>query len=330
MAEGYVIGVDLGGTKLLAGAVGADLSVIHRTNRLVYGLSQDELVQMVAEAMEEISNAVGGPPEAIGFGIPCTFDSRSGMAVQAVNVPLKDIAFGEVMAAQLQMTVLVDNDANCHTVCETRLGIAQGATDVALLTLGTGIGGGLFLRGEIYRGWINGGAEMGHMVVEINGRPCQGNCPNWGCLESVASGSALVREASLAVARRPDTALGHALEEGRELTGPLITELATGGDPVASAAIETIGRALGVGIVNLVNIFNPQVVVIGGGVIAAGELLLAPAREVMMERALSPGKESVRVEAARFGPEAGMIGAALFAREVADGRSTGAIEGRPS
>ena len=102
MAEGYVIGVDLGGTKLLAGAVGADLSVIHRTNRPVYGLSQDELVQMVADAVEEIRTAVGAPIEAIGFGIPCTFDSRTGMAVQAVNVPLKDIAFGDVMAERLQ------------------------------------------------------------------------------------------------------------------------------------------------------------------------------------------------------------------------------------
>ena len=143
------------------------------------------------------------------------------------------------------------------------------------------------------------------MVVEMNGRPCQGNCPNWGCLESVASGSALVREASLAVARRPDTALGHALEEGRELTGPLITELATAGDPVARGAIETIGRALGVGITNLVNIFNPQVVVIGGGVIAAGELLLAPAREVMLERALRPGGTSCASRPRASGPRRG-------------------------
>ena len=217
---------------------------------------------------------------------------------------MRDIAFADVMAERLGIPVVVDNDANCHTVCESRLGIAQGATEVTLLTLGTGIGGGLLLRGEIYRGWINGGAEMGHMVVEINGRPCQGNCPNWGCLESVASGSALVREASLAVARRPDTELGRALEEGRELTGPLITELANAGDPVARGAM-TIGRALGVGITNLVNIFNPQVVVIGGGVIAAGEVLLAPAREVMLERALAPAKDAVRVEAARFGPKRG-------------------------
>src|SRR4051794_41764828 len=222
MAEGYVIGVDLGGTKLLAGAVGADLSGIHRTNRPGYGLSQDELVQMVGDAGEEIRVAVNGEIQGIGFGIPCTFDSRSGMAVQAVNVPLRDIAFGEVMAAQLGMPVLVDNDANCHTVCESRIGIAQGATEVALLTLGTGIGGGLLLRGEIYRGWINGGAEMGHMVVEMNGRPCQGNCPNWGCLESVASGTALVREASLAVAPRPGNAPGDPGQDGRRPPGPLV------------------------------------------------------------------------------------------------------------
>src|SRR4051794_17055162 len=143
---------------------------------------------------------------------------------------------------------------------------------------------------------------MGHMVIEMNGRPCQGNCPNWGCLESVASGSALVREASLAVARQPDTALGHALEEGRELTGPLITELANAGDPVACGAIETIGRALGVGVANLVNIFNPQVVVIGGGVIAAGGLLPAPAPGVMLQRALSPGQDGRRGRAPREGP----------------------------
>src|SRR4051794_1219631 len=192
MAEGYVIGVDLGGTKLLAGAVGADLSVIHRTNRLVYGLSQDELVQMIADAVDEIRTAVGAEILGIGFGIPCTFDSRTGMAVQAVNGPRKDIAFGEVMAAPLGMPALVDNDANCHIVCESRIGIAQGATDVVLLTPGGGTGGGLLPRGEGYRGWMMGGAEMGRSVVEMNGRPCQGTSPIWGCLVALASGTARV------------------------------------------------------------------------------------------------------------------------------------------
>jgi glucokinase len=289
--------------------------VIHRTNRLVYGLSQDELVQMIADAMEEISTAVGGAAEAIGFGIPCTFDSRTGMAVQAANAPLHDIRFHEVMSARLGLPVVVDNDANCAVLAEARIGAAAGCTDVVLLTIGTGIGGGLLIGGEVFRGWIGGGAEMGHMVVDMDGPPCQSNCPNYGCLETVCSGTTLIRLASVMVARRPDTALGHALEEGRELTGPLITQLAQEGDPVAREAIGRIGEGLGVGIVSLVNIFNPQVVVIGGGVSAAGELLLEPARRIVSERALAPGRDVVQIVPAAFAAEAGMIGAALAARE---------------
>jgi glucokinase len=315
VAERCVIGVDLGGTKLLAGALDADLAVHHRTNRPVLGLDQAELVGLVGHAVEEVRTAVGGRVEAVGFGIPCTFDARTGMAVQAVNLPLLDIAFADIMADRLGLPVYVDNDANCAVLAEARAGAGRGCSDVVLLTLGTGIGSGMFLRGEVYRGFLGAGAEIGHMVVEMNGRPCQGNCPNWGCLESVASGTALVREVSLSVARRPDTALGHALESGRELTGPMITELAQEGDPVACDAIDVIGRALGVGVANIVNIFNPQVVVIGGGVSAAGELLLRPAREVVARRALRPGKDVVRIESAAFGAEAGMIGAALLARE---------------
>ena len=155
------------------------------------------------------------------------------------------------------------------------------------------------------------------MVIDMDGPPCQGDCPNRGCLEVMASGSALVREASLRVARRPDTALGRALEEGRELTGPFVTELAHDGDPVALAAIQTVGRALGVGLSSLVNVFNPEVIVIGGGVIAAGEMLLEPARRELRERALKPARDAVRVVPAAFGDQAGMIGAALLAREVA-------------
>ena len=319
MAEGCVIGVDLGGTKLLAGAVDADLAVHHRTNRPARGLDQLELVEMVVHAVAELRRSAGREVEAVGFGIPCTFDARTGLAVQAVNLPLHDIRFAEVMAERLDLPVVVDNDANCAVLAEARAGAGAGCSEVVMLTLGTGIGGGLYLRGEVYRGFEGGGAELGHMVVDMDGRPCQGNCPNWGCLESVSSGTALVREASLAVARRPDTALGRALEGGRELTGPMVTELARAGDPVARGAIETIGRALGVGIANIVNIFCPQVVVIGGGVSAAGDLLLDPAREVMRRRALRPGRDEVRVEAAALGAEAGMVGAAILARERPSG-----------
>ena len=310
------IGVDLGGTKLLAGAVGPDLSVHHRARRLVAGLDQAALVDVAVAAVEEAIDAVGGEVEGVGFGIPCLIDQRTGIAVSAVNLPLLNIPFRDLMAERLGLPVVVDNDANCAALAEARAGAGRGARELVLLTIGTGIGGGLVLGGELYRGSVGAAAELGHIVVDADGPPCQGFCPNRGCLEAVASGTALVREAALAVGARPDTALGLALEDGRPLTGPLVTELAHDGDPVARDVLALIGRRLGVGLSSLVNVFNPEVVVIGGGVIAAGEMLLAPAREEMLRRALSPSRELVRVEAAAFGAESGMIGAALMAREA--------------
>jgi len=310
------IGVDLGGTKLLAGAVDPErLTVHHRARRQASGLDQAQLVEAVVEAVVEAREAVGGEIEAVGFGIPCTIDRRTGIAVQAVNLPIADLAFGALMSERLGLPVVVDNDANCAVWAEARAGAAQGAAEVAMLTIGTGIGGGLVLGGRLYRGWVGAGAELGHMVVDMDGPPCQGNCPSRGCLEAVASGTALVREAALGVEREPGTPLGRALREGRALTGPLVTELAFDGDPVAREAVRVIGERLGVGIASLVNIFNPEVVVVGGGVIAAGEMLLAPARESMLARALAPGRELVRVAAAAFGAESGMIGAALLAAD---------------
>jgi glucokinase len=308
-----VIGVDLGGTKLLAGAVEPDGTVHHRTNRPAQGLTQIELVEMVAHAVESVRRSVGDEVSAVGFGIPCTFDARTGMAVQAVNLPLHDIRFADVMAERLELPVIVDNDANCAILAEARAGAGAGSSEVVMLTIGTGIGGGMVLGGEVYRGFAGGGAELGHMVVDMDGRPCQGTCPNWGCQESVASGTALVREVSLAVARDPDTDLGRALEAGRELTGPMITAMARDGDAVACGAMQVIGRALGVGIANIVNIFCPQVVVIGGGVSAAGDLLLDPARALLAERVLPPGGAPPPIVPARFGSESAMLGAALLA-----------------
>jgi glucokinase len=314
VAERYVIGVDIGGTKLLAGAVDSRGTVSHRTNRPVLGLDQVELLDMIVDAVEHIRTRVGAV-DAVGFGIPCTFDRRTGVAVQAVHLPLRDVAFAEVMAARLGMPVVADNDGNCAVLCEARVGVGHGCSDVVMLTLGTGIGSGLVLGGRLYRGSDGAGAELGHMVIDADGPPCHGNCPNRGCLEIFASGTALVREVSLGVSREPGTALGAALEGGRELTGPLVDELARAGDVVALGALAKVGRSLGVGIANVVNIFDPDVVVVGGGMIRAGELLLAPAREVMRERALAPQRDRVRVEAAAFGPESGMVGAAILAAE---------------
>ncbi|MDX6671994.1 MAG: glucokinase [Solirubrobacteraceae bacterium] len=308
-----VVGVDMGGTKLLAGAVDENLNVHHRALRSMAGLDRDGLLDAVVDAVEEVRESVDDPIDAAGFGIPCTIDQQRGMAVQAVNLPLADVPFRDLMAERLGVPAFVDNDANVAALAEHRFGAARGTRHSVTLTVGTGIGGGLVLDDALYRGSVGAAAELGHMVVDMDGPPCQGNCPNHGCLEAVASGTALGREGRVLAEREPDSALGRAAASGREVTGALVTELAHDGDEVSREAIALIGRRLGVGIASLVNIFNPEVVVVGGGVMGAGELLLEPARAEMLARALTPGRDLVQIVAARFGTEAGMVGAAALA-----------------
>ncbi|WP_148261178.1 ROK family protein [Conexibacter woesei] len=316
MSAECVIGVDLGGTKLLAGVLDDGLNVHNRIYRPVHGLDQRELVDAIVAGVEEARAAAPGEVVAVGFGIPCLIDQRNGMALMAVNLPIKDMAFRDVMAERLGLPVQVDNDGNLAALAEHRAGAAQGATDSVLLTIGTGIGGGLVLGGRPYRGAIGAGAELGHMVIQADGPPCQGNCPNHGCLETLASGTALAREGTRIAGERPASALGRAMAEGRGITGALITELAHDGDEAAIDTLALIGTNLGVGIANYANIFNPDVVVIGGGVIAAGELLLEPARREMARRALPPTRDHLSIVAARFGTEAGMVGAGALALDA--------------
>jgi len=316
VATGCVIGVDIGGTKLLAGAVDPELNVHHRATRPARARDHIEVIETVVSAVAEVRDAIeggSGSVDAVGIGIPCLIDAERGIAVMSTHLPLAGVAFRDLVAERLGLPVFVDNDANAAMLAEWRFGAARGARDAALLTIGTGIGGGLVVGGALQRGSQGAGAELGHMVVQADGPRCNGNCPNRGCLEAFVSGSALAREARRIAERRPGTALGQALAAGREISGPLVTELAHDGDAGAIDAVAAIGRWLGVGISNLVNMLNPDVVVIGGGVIAAGELLLEPARAVVAERALSPSKEHVRIVPARFGAESGMLGAATLA-----------------
>jgi glucokinase len=307
------IGVDMGGTKLLAGAVDTGLSVHYRAQRTLTGLDQSAVLDTAVQAVQEVRQQDGDEIAAVGFGIPCLMDQRTGRGVVAVNLPLADIPFAAIMAERLGLPVFVDNDANLAALAEHRAGAARGADEAVLLTIGTGIGGGLILRGELYRGAIGSAGELGHVVIDKDGPPCQGNCPNHGCVESLASGTALAREALRLARERPQSGLGRALAEGRELAGPLVTELAHDGDETAIEVLDVIGTNLGVAIVSFVNIFNPEVVVIGGGVIAAGELLLEPARRTVAARALPPSRNEVTIVAAQFGVEAGMVGAAALA-----------------
>lgn len=327
MSGRRVIGVDAGGTKLLVGAIDEDLDVRHRVHRLWAGGGRDEVMETMAEVVGEVMRAVPGV-EAVGFGIPSLVDTRSGVSLGSVHLPLEGVPFRDWMTERLDVPVWVENDATAAVVGEHRHGAARGARDVVLLTLGTGIGGGLLLDGRVYRGSLGAGGELGHVVVDVDGPECFGDCPGRGCLEALVSGSALARDGRAAALESPGSALAGALEEGREITGLLVTRAALDGDEAARGVVHRAGRSLGAGITGLVNAFNPEVVVVGGGVMAAGELLLGPAREVVAERALPPSRDAVRVVPAGLGDEAGMLGSATLALDLLESSRDPGARGR--
>jgi glucokinase len=313
MADACVIGVDLGGTKLLAGTVDAQLRVHHRAYRLT---RRDAVLETIVEAVVEAREATDREVLAVGVGVPCLVQPGSGVAMACNHLPLVDVPVRDLLAERLDLPVVVDNDATAALVAESRWGAARDARDVVMLTIGTGVGGGVLVGGRVLRGASGAGAELGHVVIDAAGPPCPGNCPNRGCLEAFVSGPALAIEGLRRAQDEPESGLGEARAAGREITGPLVTELAHDGDVVAREAVLTLGRHLGVGIASLVNVFNPEVVVVGGGLVALGELLLDPARAVVAERALVPARDQVRIVAARFGEESGMLGAAALALDV--------------
>lgn len=316
-----MIGVDLGGTKLLAAVVDAELRVRHRTRRLVGSTGRAALLNLIEEAVREALEAADGEVSGVGFGIPSLLDLDRGVSDLSVHLPLDGVAFRDVMGERLGLPVAVDNDTNLALLAEYRWGAAAGARVALMLTLGTGIGGAVMIDGELFRGAGGAGGELGHVVVDLDGPPCQGGCPNRGCLEAMASGPALEREARRLAAACPESALATSFRAGGELDGPVVADLARRGDAAAIEAVALVGRRLGAGLSGLVNAFNPDVVVVGGGVSATGDLLLAPARAEVLARTLAPARDRVRIVPARFGEEAGLLGAAALALDLAADRT---------
>jgi glucokinase len=312
MSAGEIIGVDLGGTKMLLGVLDPDSKVLWESRESSTGQTEDELVDLLVREVEE-ARAVREGVAAVGLGIPATIDHDRGIAISAVNLPLEDVAIRDLVGDRTGLPVFVDNDATVAALAEHLYGAARGAENAVMLTVGTGIGGGLILGGEVYRGATGAGAELGHTVIEADGPRCQGNCPGRGCVEALASGTALGREGRAAAQREPESALGRMLAAGEEIDGKAVTRAALDADATAREVFDLIGSRLGVALTSFANTFEPEVFVIGGGVIAAGDLLLDPARRELEERALPPMKR-IPVVAAELGPDAGMIGAAAMAR----------------
>ena len=295
------IGVDVGGTKIAAGVVDRD----GRPGRQLQVQTPTASQEAVVAALEDAIGALlADGAAAIGVGIPSTIDQRSGRAVSSVNIPLADVDLRTRLHGRFGVPVAVDNDANVAAIAEWRVGAGRGRSHILMLTLGTGVGGGLILDGRPYRGAVGAGAELGHIVIEHDGPPCGGNCTGRGHLEALVSGR---------VADEAARSLFGAGADARDLV-----RHASAADGPARAALVELGRRLGSGIGSLVNIFNPELVVIGGGFAAAGDLLLDPAREVLRREALPPARDVVRVVRAELGAAAGVVGAGLVAFEALD------------
>jgi glucokinase len=309
-----VIGIDAGGTKLLGGVVDEQMVVHHRVHRTWRGADRQETLDIFTDAVEEV-RAAAPDVEAIGFGIPALVEWEAGVSRWSNHLPLDGVPFREVMSERLGLPVVVDNDGNASMLAEARGGAAAGTRHAVMVSLGTGIGGGLWLNGELYRGATGLGGELGHVVLELHGPECPGDCPGIGCFEALVSGNAIGREGVRVAEADPESALGRRLAADREIDGGIVTELAHDGDPQAGAVLAVIGERLGFGLVGLVNTFNPEVIVIGGGAARGGDLILGPARGVVAAHALPATREGVRIVAAHYGDEAGMMGAALMALE---------------
>jgi glucokinase len=323
-----VIGIDVGGTKALAGLVGPQLEVSATTKQPTAGLDTHGLLDLLAAEIDELRAAAPGEVAAIGLGIPGLLD-RDGRVWKAPNLPVEPgLAIGQELARRVGLPVVADNDANCAAIAEHAAGAGVGYDDVLLLTVGTGVGGGVIVAGEPLRGAHGMAAELGHVVVVADGRPCIGDCPNHGCLEAEASGTALGRIAHELAADDPHGTLARERALGT-LDGPRVTALAQAGDAAAIEALRRLGTNLGVGMSSLANIFDPDVILVGGGVSAAGELLLGPARDEFARRAMPPIVERTMVRLARFGGEAGLLGAAILAQRAAAGDAGAAAVARP-
>jgi len=296
----HALGVDVGGTKILAGVVTSEGQVLRRHERQT---PHDEQASVVRELEAAVAELLDDEVGAIGFGVPSPIDLRRGLVVECVNLPLKDFALRDHMTKRFERPIGLDNDANAAAVGEWRAGAGRGVDDIVMLTLGTGLGGGVISGGRPFRGRHGLGAELGHTVIVHDGRPCQGACHGHGHLEPYVTG--------LAATAAAKEAFGPAADAHR------LVRLADEGDETARRIIAEIGRYLGSGMGSFVNVFAPELVVIGGGFgVAAWEYVIPPAEEVMRREALRPMGDDVHVVRAELGTAAGLIGAAFVAFEA--------------
>lgn len=309
-----VIGVDIGGTKVAAAAVDG-VDVAHRLERPTETASAEALLDSIAEIVREVARSASGAPAVVGAGAPSQIDAATGTALASVNVPFEGVPLRAELGKRLGVPVFVDNDANCAALAEAQLAPDAPASELVMLTLGTGVGGGIVIGGRVFHGASGLGGELGHMVVDARAGDEEpvGGFPRPGSLEWYCSGRGLEREATRAAGERPGSELARMCEERGRVSGRDAVAAARAGDSAACAVLERYGRWLGVGVATVVNAFEPQRVVIGGGISLAADLFLDSARDEAARWALPALWERTTLELARGGADAGLVGAAALA-----------------
>ena len=314
-----VIAIDLGGTKIAVGAISHKYQILAREYHLTLA---DEGVEAVINRIVLVIEQIIGPRDTdlkqlygVSIAAAGAIDSPRGIITFSPNLPgWHDVPLRDIVSERLGIKTWLINDTNAAALAEHHLGIGKGIDNLIYLTVGTGIGGAIILDGKLYTGVCGSAGEIGHMTIDTNGLRCK--CGNIGCLETLASGSAIAREAIEHISRGERSSLTEIVAGKIEnITAKEAAMAAQRGDSLAEDVIGRAATYLGVGLVNLVNIFNPEMIIIGGGVANMGDLLLNPARQVVRERAFPVSAAAVRIVTAQFGDDAGLLGAAFFAFE---------------
>ncbi len=317
MTQRYVVGIDLGGTNIAAGALPTDGSAVlaFRTCLTNAESGADAVASRIADTVEDViadtmreTGAARSDFLGVGMGAPGPLDRERGIVIVAPNLGWRNFPLRDRIADRVNLPATLDNDANCATVGEWWCGAARGARNVVGLTIGTGIGGGLILNGALYHGSSDVAGEIGHTTIDSTGRRCK--CGNYGCLEAYASGPAIAERAREALAGNEESVLPRMVGgDLSRITARTVYDAALQGDATAREVVRDTARFLGSGLANLLNIINPDVVVLAGGVTEAGDALFEPLRAEVKRRAFRPAVDACRIVPGILAGAAGVVGA---------------------
>jgi len=313
-----VLAIDLGGTKIITAIINNGQVIAEERCLTLADEGPQSVINRLLSSVDyllSLKNIEPSQLDSISLAAAGAIDLEKGLVTSSPHLPgWHDVPLRDIVREKYRLNTFLLNDASAAALGEHRFGVGRGVNNLILLTVGTGIGGGIIINGRLYNGPCGSAGEMGHMTIDVNGLSCE--CGNIGCLETLASGTAMAREARKRITQGERSSLVEMVAgKIEDITAEKIGVAARAGDPLALDIIAEAGNYLGVGMVNLVNIFNPEMLIVGGGVAKVGDLLLDPARQVVKERTFQISAQAVRIVLAQLGDEAGVLGAAVFALE---------------